>query len=420
MIDLSDLPTATLAHVSNYLPAPSRALFAVALNHHDSSLAIIGNHHQWDVLDFGEIEKDLAAKISDDDMRGVLCSIDAINNLKRLRLTNCINITGVGLDPLWGSTIIEQIDLSLVGDHESPMLDPEPLISCAEVLPILGSIIQRGEDCSLEHLVFPKVWRNERNAESDFHAFLTRYNDYYLSSRADICLKCSCNLPGDGHMLQMDGRYHYGTQNFTCYDCKRKYCDECENEDGLYYISACHRCERSYCAHCKTVKYCHYCENDICVDCIDFKQCSQCDDDEHACLDCILADRVGWGGCRNNCCADKIWCNYCVDYRDAVSWCERCQESYCRDCCNSDVYAVEFCDYCEDSLCGQCRVKKCKERSHCERTCEQLSFPVLLEDREKMQTQINELQTQINELENERREQSNEINELKREVKDLT
>ena len=65
-------------------------------------------------------------------------------------------------------------------------------------------------------------------------------------------------------------------------------------------------------------------------------------------------------------------------------------------------------------------MKKCKERSHCERTCEQLSFPVLLEDREKMQTQINELQTQINELENERREQSIEINELKREVKDLT
>jgi len=72
-------------------------------------------------------------------------------------------------------------------------------------------------------------------------------------------------------------------------------------------------------------------------------------------------------------------------------------------------------------------VKKCKEGSHCERrwgihcerSCEQLSFPVLLKDREKMQAQINELQTQINELENERREQSNEINELKREVKVL-
>eukprot|EP00985_Skeletonema_marinoi_P008716 scaffold3973_cov73-Skeletonema_marinoi.AAC.1 len=163
-MDLSDLPPGTLAQVSSYLPSPSRALLAVALNHHrDSSSAIVGNHQQWDVLDFGEIEKDLAAKISDDDIRGVLCSIDAVNNLKKLRLTNCINITGVGLDPLRGSTIIQQIDLSLVGDHESPMLDPEPLISSVEVVSILDSIIQRGEECSLKHLVFPKVWRNERN-----------------------------------------------------------------------------------------------------------------------------------------------------------------------------------------------------------------------------------------------------------------
>eukprot|EP00985_Skeletonema_marinoi_P024870 scaffold17700_cov125-Skeletonema_marinoi.AAC.1 len=410
-MDLSDLPPGTLAQVSSYLPSPSRALFAVALNHHrDSSSAIVGNH-QWDVLDFGEIEKDLAAKISDDHIRGVLCSIDAVNNLKKLRLTNCINITGVGLDPLRESTIIQQIDLSLVGDHESPMLDPEPQISCAEVILILDSIIQRGEDCSLKHLVFPKVWRNERNTESDFHAFLSRYNEL-LCSRADVCLKCSCNLPGGGHnMLQMNGRYQYGTQNFTCYDCMNQYCGDCHIDESAYYIEGfCSKCERIYCADCKTVKYCHCCDNDICVDCIDFKQCSQCD--ERACLECARE-------CHNACGADNIWCNGCVELGNGgLRWCDKCSESYCRDCCNSDVYAVEFCDYCQDSLCGQCRVNA-KGWNRCER-CEQLTVPVLMEDREKMQTQINELQTQINELENQRREQSNEINELKREVKDLT
>mmetsp|Transcript_32233 Transcript_32233/g.48672 ORF Transcript_32233/g.48672 Transcript_32233/m.48672 type:complete len:442 (-) Transcript_32233:37-1362(-) len=413
MIYLSDLPTGALAHVSSFLAAPSRALFAVAINSRDSSSAIVGN--QWDALDFGEIEKELAAKISDDDIRAVLLSIDAINNLRSLWLTNCINITGVGLDPLRGSTIIQDIDLSLVGVHESCRLDPEPPISCAEVIPILDSIIERGEDCSLEHLQFPNEWRRERNTVSDFHAFLTRYNDY-LNSRADVCLKCSCNLPGGGRMLQMDGRYQYGTQKFACYDCMKQYCDDCRVDEIWGF---CGKCERSYCAQCQTVKYCHCCENDICVDCIGFKECSNCH--ENTCLECAR-------GCHNACCADKIWCNYCVDYRDAVSWCENCNESYCRDCCNSDVYAVEFCYNCETSLCGQCRVKKCKEGSHCERrwgihcerSCEQLSFPVLLKDREKMQAQINELQTQINELENERREQSNEINELKRKVKDLT
>ena len=245
----------------------------------------------------------------------------------------------------------------------------------------------------MEHLVFPKVWRNERNTESDFHAFLTRYNGY-LSSRGDICLKCSCNLPGGGRMLQMDRRYQYGTQNFTCYDCMNQYCDDCRVDESAYYIEGfCSKCERIYCADCKTVKYCHCCENDICVDCIDFKQCSQCD--ERACLECAR-------GCHNACGADNIWCNGCVELGNGgLSWCHNCDEVYCRDCCESDVYAAEYCNFCQDSLCGQCRVNK-KEWNRCER-CDQLTFPVLMEDREKMQTQINELQTQINELENERR-----------------
>jgi hypothetical protein len=324
---LSDLPTGALAHVSSFLTSPSRALFAVALNARDSSAAIAGD--SWGVLDFGDIGKDLAAKLSDEDIRGVLLSIDAVNNLKKLRLTNCIHVTGVGLDPLRGSTIIEQIDLSLVGDHESPKLDPDPSISCAEVVTILDSIIGRGEDCSLEYLQFPNEWRKERNTESDFHAFLTRYYDY-LSSRADVCLKCGCNLRGDGHVLQMDG-YQYGTQNFTCYDCMNKYCYECEDDlFGCYIINECEKCERIYCLHCEKVDLCTSCNNWYCADCIDFKQCFRCD--ENTCPDCVRGVR-----CCNTCCADKISCNPCADYGDDLSWCGRCNEAYCGDCCNSDV-----------------------------------------------------------------------------------
>ena len=118
---LSDLPIGALSHVSSYLTLPSRALFAVALNcRDDSSSAIVGD--EQDVLDFGDIEKELAAKLTDDDIRNALLSIDAINNLKTLRLTNLLNITGIGLEPLRESTMIEKIDLSLVGDHEIPKL----------------------------------------------------------------------------------------------------------------------------------------------------------------------------------------------------------------------------------------------------------------------------------------------------------
>ena len=187
--------------MSSYLAAPSRALFAVALKFEDvdSSAAIIGC--RWVALDFGDIEKDLVAKLSDDDIRDVLLSIDAVNNLKRLRLTNCINISGVGLEPLRGSTIIRKIDLSLVGDHESPKLDLGPSLSCAEVLPILDSIIERGEDCSLEYLQFPNEWCRI-DTESDFHAFLARYNDY-LSSEEVVCFPCNSNIDEDDSMPMM-------------------------------------------------------------------------------------------------------------------------------------------------------------------------------------------------------------------------
>ena len=103
IIRLSDLPVEPLTHVASYLAPPSRALFDVALNFDakpsadisSGSSAIAGN--DWDALDFGDIEKDLAVQLTDDDISGVLVCIDAVNNLKKLSLTNCINITGVGL-----------------------------------------------------------------------------------------------------------------------------------------------------------------------------------------------------------------------------------------------------------------------------------------------------------------------------------
>ncbi len=73
-----------LAHAANFLAAPSKALFAVALDedsvvtsNNDRSSAIVGN--QWDILDFRDIEEELSAKLSDDDIERVLICIDAIN-----------------------------------------------------------------------------------------------------------------------------------------------------------------------------------------------------------------------------------------------------------------------------------------------------------------------------------------------------
>ena len=65
-----------------------------------------------DTLDFGEISSILASKLTDDDIASILVSIDAKNTLKVLKLIGCDNISGAGLEPLRGSSVLEQIDLS--------------------------------------------------------------------------------------------------------------------------------------------------------------------------------------------------------------------------------------------------------------------------------------------------------------------
>lgn len=92
---------------------------------------------EWGTLDFGEIEKSLAKKLTDYDV-----CIAALTNLKILRLAGCVNITGHGLEPLRGSLHLEQLDLSLVKKHVSPILKMEAKISDSAILQILPDVQQ--------------------------------------------------------------------------------------------------------------------------------------------------------------------------------------------------------------------------------------------------------------------------------------
>ena len=94
---VNDLTDAILANVARYLAAPSAAMFSIAVTQDGASSnwvptqtsnAIISaaastsnnnNEQQLQVLDFGDIEKDLAAKLSDEDIRDVLLCIDSQN-----------------------------------------------------------------------------------------------------------------------------------------------------------------------------------------------------------------------------------------------------------------------------------------------------------------------------------------------------
>jgi hypothetical protein len=391
---ISDLPSEPLIQISSYLKPLSRALFTVAIAEQpdDESLsqdvvasAIVGD--DWDTLDFGEIEKELAAKLSDADISGVLRCVNARKKVKKLRLTNCVGITGSCLEPLQDSWNIEVIDLSLVGDHESPVLDPEPLLSCDAALPILEGIVGR-----LKLIRFPKVWlqrvasddwRGWRTIDNDvFNLFLGRYSDSlenrYYSGYVHYqkhCQHCGENVhPGP----YMEYCQHRGMFQEICYGCLKNYHDSCnDDEEGAHTLKFCSYCEQYYCEECCAMDTCNRCGKHSCVDCTTLFPCYGCDD-KGVCKDCQIQCDVCNGtsctDCRNvqgyavmDCkTCNRTLCGNCVsDFT-----CDKCAKGGCRDCSEKeDPDGVKYCKDCGEHFCSSCRLRDFTEHGYECSTC---------------------------------------------------
>ena len=106
-LHITDLPIGFIADVSAYLEKPSRAILAVALTpsssswndydlmHRQSPISTaIVLAYQWDTLDFEDVEKELANKLTDNDISAVLKSINAQDVLKRLKICGVLTLLG--------------------------------------------------------------------------------------------------------------------------------------------------------------------------------------------------------------------------------------------------------------------------------------------------------------------------------------
>jgi len=101
--------------------------------------------------------------MSDDDLKNVLVVIDAKNNLKSLKLTNCSRIFGFGLKPLKRSTVLERIDLSRAESYTKPVIGMHTTMNLNTILPILLSIVNKTGN-SLKHIQFllDGGWKSSR------------------------------------------------------------------------------------------------------------------------------------------------------------------------------------------------------------------------------------------------------------------
>ena len=254
---LADIPDALLVRSAEYLSNTSSCVsFAMALTPQNmmsqqpsaNNMAIVNaSRENWGYINFKDIQDICGRSLTDDDVRWILLAIDAVNNVESLKVTNCIGITGAGLEPLRGSIILRCIDLSLVGDHERQTIDPEPPISVSAVVPILESIIGT-EGNSLLRLQLPKKWRMERS--SILTQFLQRFARE-LNRRRVKCSGWGCH-----ETCQLDdateGRF-YGMNSITCYHCLKFFCQSCYEDESLGF---CMICEKFYCHMCMKIKTC--------------------------------------------------------------------------------------------------------------------------------------------------------------------
>ena len=301
---------------------------------------------QWDILDFEDVEKDLANKLTDNDISAVLKSINARDMLKRLKLCGCTNITGIGLNPLRGSAVLEQVDLSFVGKHGKTKIAPmhiELKISDEAVVPILESIISTN-GCSLKYILYPWRWRAGRQENELLAQFQRRYNAMFRTRSSNLnCSHCSINMRDHQNWMIS------GLQNNICYDCLKPFCSECSDEggEGDDILKYCCICEKDYCQNCIPVIECARCNDKICKGCENMKTCHECN--QANCKDCIKT----CDGCKRTLCA----ADNCVDIFD----CHGCSKVHCSDCYNGKEHDVKFCEECDTFYCSGCRVEKVKK-----------------------------------------------------------
>jgi len=322
-----------------------------------------------DTLDFSDIDIELASKLTDSDMSSILVSIDGVNRLKVLRIIGCTNISGVGLEPIRGSTTIQQMDLctssiATIANGDALFSSNFPwcfTLSEEAVIPILDSIIA-GKDRSLKHVQLPLVWRKMKTEMlSDF---LERYV-HVQSSRACTCAQCNdvFEVEASLWMNQTKSKHtpDWGLQRHTCYNCTENICHDCE--EGF-----CQDCRKQFCEDCCPMMRCEMCQALICSECEELEVCEECGV-------CFCPDCMPVLFCE---CCERTRCMDCVPHWD----CSRCWKSNCDECAHE--HNVQWCEVCEDEYCNDCRLEDYNNGELDCKGCRGLLLPRIMHEKEAL------------------------------------
>lgn len=306
----------------------------------------------------------------------MLVCANAVNNVKKLKLRYCFGITGRGLEPLRGSTVLEEIVLERVMCSDSNM--KTSIISEAAVIPILDSIVEKSGN-SLKQISLPKIWCRQPNPVLD--QFLLRFNQM-MNNRQLPCSVCAEAVRGtDQNPWINNNGPNYGLQNHTCRDCKKQFCMNCEGTNMPHF---CGYCQKKVCTGCRTIRNCAGCNVGCCNFCNHFEECQDC---HRPFCDCRTLDDYS---CVAHTCdiCDRTRCFQCVP----IVSCETCDRSTCNQCNDNTGNDVRHCGECGIASCSSCLSKEFRERSNDCIECKSRIIPKLLEHIDLLKERIEQLE----------------------------
>jgi len=164
--NLPELLADAFVLIVSYLAPPERALFAIFDRCCNPEVRqLILSETSWETLDFGLLQEDVASNLTDNELSSILFYIDARHNVKTLKMNGCSGIVGYGLGPLRRSTVIEELELSIVRKGPQGVdLEQDLVLDEQIVVPILSSSLPPAiESSSLFVIHFPQHWRDNKN-----------------------------------------------------------------------------------------------------------------------------------------------------------------------------------------------------------------------------------------------------------------
>ena len=167
-----------------------------------------------------------------------------------------------------------------------------------------------------------------------------------------------------------------GTHAFTCFQCTKHYCYDCDDEDGITNLVYCFKCQRDYCKNCVKRVQCDECCEIACEHCSNYKECDKCN--------------------------EKL-CSGCAETFTA---CVYCGVSYCNDCNqNNGGFTISLCEECNEFGCDDCRLRRCQEgSSDCDGCIRSLLQDTLVAQLKIQQERVRYLEDEVRKLELENKE----------------